>query len=177
MKVGSLDCATNERRQCRTSGESTVWSIHANEYSSCGARWPVSAQIGRQSLAHIIRQRHPFVAQPFSANKDFAGSPVNVFKLKGNHLASTKTEPSEQKKNGVVTATFRSSTIASSQHTLDFCRNQVLGHSGLPPIRHSWYRERQIRADVSFLKEVAKERAESRRHQLCSLDAEGPAML
>jgi hypothetical protein len=176
MKVGSLDRATNERRQGCKRGESTVWGIHANEYPPCLARWPVSAQIGRQGLAHIVRQRHPVVTQPFAANQDFASSPVNVFKLQGNHLASTKAEAGEQKKDGVVTAAFRSATIASAQHTLDFFRSKVLGHSGLAPIRHSWHRNRQIRADVSFLKEVAKERAESRRHQLCSLDAEGWAM-
>src|ERR1700724_412578 len=123
MKVGSLDRATNERRQCRTSGESTVWSIHANEYPSCLARWPVSAQIGREGLAHIFGQRHPIVTQPFSANQDFASSPVNVFELKRNDLSSAKTETGEEKKDGVVTATFRSSTIASSQHTLDFFRS------------------------------------------------------
>ena len=102
MKVGSLDRATNERRQCRTSGESTVWGIHANEYPSCLACWPVSTQIRRQGLAHIVRQRHPIMTQPFSTNEDFARSPVNVFKLKRNDLASTKAKTGEQKKDGVL---------------------------------------------------------------------------
>src|ERR1700730_15449275 len=70
----------------------------------------------------------------------------------------------------MVAASGRCATVAGLEHTFDFLRSQVLGHSGQSPIRHRGYRSGQVRFQFSRLKQEPEERAESRRHQLCCFD-------
>lgn len=121
-------------------------------------------------MAHLRRQRHPVVEQPLASNKDFAGSPVDVLELEIDHFPGAKTQAGEQEKDGVVAATDHRAAVTGFEHTFDFLGSQVLGHGGQPPVRHCGHRDGQVGLQFSLLKQVSKERAESRRHQLRSSD-------
>jgi hypothetical protein len=116
------------------------------------------------------------VKQSLAANKDFAGSPVDVLELESDHFPGAKTKTGEEKKDGIVAAAHPRAAVARLEHTFDLPRRDVSRHGGQLPIRYGRYRGRQVGGQLPPLKQIPEERAESRRHLMYISDTPTLAM-
>jgi hypothetical protein len=65
------------------------------------------------------------VKLPLAPNKEFAGSPVNVFDLESHHLTGAKTETRKQEQDGIVAAIRCRAAGTGLEHTFNLLRSHI----------------------------------------------------
>src|SRR3990170_3883522 len=101
----------------------------------------------------------------FPAYREYPGSPVDVFKLQGDHFAGPQAQPRQKKKDGPIPATGGNPGIASANNLFDLFGLEELRHLREPPCGHGRNGPGEIAPGLSVLEEETKEGAQRGHHE------------
>jgi hypothetical protein len=105
------------------------------------------AQILRDRLADIGRQRQPLDAAAFAAHDDLPRPPVKVVELKPGDLATAHSQPHQHHQDREIATPSHRRAVAAVQQPADLLAVEPTRQTRQPPARHRRHRPGQRARD------------------------------
>ena len=118
------DCATRDRADGGLAREAQTRRPHPQEDPSGGALSTALVEVERYRFPDVCKQGQALQNSALATDEDFARPPLDVAKLKGDHLSGAQTQPREEEEHCVVAAADRGRQVTGSQNLLYLLRRR-----------------------------------------------------